>query len=230
MKTVPQLATRLHDEVNPLYRNCMAPSPVGYIDKTTTAMAGHLSKPKKKVRSPPRTSRNSLAAGSTGTVEVAPPHTRERSTRVGPDVAPSPVSQTRANAKLAASQRPSASAVGSPESTLAMEATTTVVPRGSSSKTTVRSTVGKGSSSKPLAPVQEEAVDIIGNINGSQAKSDNGAEQKTEEDVIQEEEVDGDQNANENNTAEKGQRRRWRGGGARRGRRMVLTNCSSRLC
>ena len=150
----------------------MAPSPVRYIDKTTTAMAGR--KGSKMKTSRPRQTRTSKAAAArdTGTVMVTPTRPPERSTRV-PGVTQSPSRNACSNKKLALLHWSAAPSVGSPDPTIAIEASTTGAPQGRSSVTDA-----KGSSSKTLPPVEEEEAGVSGNLNKLKAKSDNDAEEK----------------------------------------------------
>ena len=129
-----------------------------------------------------RPSRTVTTARSSGAGVSSSARGREQG-HSGSNVPPSPARNTRLQAKqakLASSQRPALTAVVSHDLAVTMESAAPVARQGTTaSKATGRQAIGKGSSSKPLATVEEEAVEDTAAVHGSPATSDDVGEQIT---------------------------------------------------
>ena len=153
----------------------MAPSLVDRNAEFTRVMGG---RGKKTGASATRTSRVVATAESSGAAVAA--STRPRNRGSASNVPPSPASRTRLRlkqAKLASSQQPASKADGCNDLTVAMESAAPVARKGlTSSKTTAREAVRKGTSSTPLSTVAEEPVDEHATGQESRAASDDVGE------------------------------------------------------
>ena len=139
----------------------MAPSLVGCIEATTNAMAGRGRAPKKPGRAK-RTTRTATAATSSAARVSSPGRGREEGGR-GANVPPTPAGSTRSQVKLAkqsSSHQPGSTAAVSHDVEIAMDSVALGSNEGSTtSKATGRQAERKGTSSKPLETVDEEALE-----------------------------------------------------------------------